>query len=106
VILFLPLTRDRWAWQRQCDAGVLPVWGVLSEVSFQPVPVTCSPRLPLPETTIFTAAMAILDTKNASSAEFVGRIDRRQNGDSGAKEPKKGTSSVVTVSVTRWNQVR
>jgi hypothetical protein len=29
MIRFLLLTRDRWAWQRQCDAGVLPVRGVL-----------------------------------------------------------------------------
>jgi hypothetical protein len=38
MIRFLLLTRDRWAWQRQCDAGVLPVRGVLGGVSFQTRP--------------------------------------------------------------------
>jgi len=35
----------------------------------KPVPVICSPRLPPARTTIFTATLAILDTKNIPQAD-------------------------------------
>ncbi len=36
MIRFLLLTRVPWAWQRQCNARVLPVRGVLGRVSSKP----------------------------------------------------------------------
>ena len=61
MIRFLLLTRDPWAWQRQCDAGVLPVGGVLGRVSFQIHPATHSPLNPRCPNGHLKAKLAILD---------------------------------------------
>jgi hypothetical protein len=61
MIRFLLLTRDRWAWHRQCDAGALPVRGVLGRVSSQARPATSSPPNPLCPHGHFRATVVILD---------------------------------------------
>jgi hypothetical protein len=64
MIRFLLLTRDRWAWQRQCGAECCLFAEHWVEYPPKPVPVTCSSRLPPGRTIIRRATVAILDHKN------------------------------------------
>jgi hypothetical protein len=61
MIRFLLLTRDRWAWQRQCDAGVLPVCAVPGSVSSQTHSSDLFFTTPPAQWIIRMATMAILD---------------------------------------------